>query len=71
MAVMMGSLYDALRSAGSDDEKARKAAEEIAAYDSRFAKLDADVGLLKWMVGFNIGLTLLIAGLVLRIGGLR
>ena len=71
MAVMMGNLYDALRSAGADDEKARKAAEEIAAYDNRFAKVESDVALLKWMVGFNIGLTLLVAGLVLRMGGLR
>ena len=71
MAVMMGNLYDALRSAGADDEKARKAAEEIAAYDNRFAKVETDVALLKWMVGFNIGLSLLVAGLVLRIGGLR
>ena len=35
------------------------------------AKLESDVALLKWMVGFNIGLTLLVVGLVLRIGGLR
>ena len=63
MAVMMGNLYDALKSAGADDEKARKAAE--------FAKVESDIALLKWMVGFNIGLTLLVAGLVLRMGGLR
>jgi hypothetical protein len=71
MAGMMGNLYDALKSAGADDEKARKAAEEIAAYDNRFAKVESDVAILKWMVGFNIGLTLLVAGLVLRLGGLR
>jgi len=55
---MLGNLYDAL-------------SEEIAAYEPRFAKLESDVALLKWMVGFNIGLTLLVVGLVLRIGGLR
>ena len=49
MAVMMGNLYDALRSAGADDEKARKAAEEIATDDNRFAKVESDVALLKWM----------------------
>jgi len=58
MAVMLGNLYDAL-------------SEEIAAYEPRFAKLESDVALLKWMVGFNIGLNLLVVGLVLRIGGLR
>ena len=71
MAVMLGNLYDALRSAGAEDDKARKAAEEMAAYEPRFAKLESDVALLKWMVGFNIGLNLLVVGLVLRIGGLR
>jgi len=71
MAAMLGNLYDALRSAGAEDDKARKAAEEIAAYEPRFAKLESDVALLKWMVGFNIGLNLLVVGLVLRIGGLR
>jgi hypothetical protein len=71
MAVMLGNLYDALKSAGAEDEKARKAAEEIAAYQPRFAKLEGDVAPLKWMVGFNIGLTMLVAGLVLRLGGIR
>ena len=46
MAVMLGNLYDALRSAGAEDDKARKAAEEMAAYEPRFAKLESDV---KWM----------------------
>jgi hypothetical protein len=71
MAVMLGNLYDALKSAGAEDEKARKAAEEIAAYEPRFAKLEDDVALLKWMVGSNIGLTMLVAGLVLQLGGIR
>jgi hypothetical protein len=71
MAVMLGNLYDALRSAGAEDEKARKAAEEIAPYEPRFSKLESDVALLKWMVGFNIALTLFVAGLVLGLGGLR
>ncbi len=71
MAVMLGNLYDALKSAGADDDKARKAAEELAAYEPRFSKLEGDVALLKWMVGFNIALTLFVAGLILRLGGLR
>ncbi len=62
MAVMMGNLYDALRSAGAEDEKARKAAEELAGHENRFSKLEADVGLLKWMVGFNLALTIAVVG---------
>ena len=32
MALMMGSLYEALKSANVEDDKARKAAEEVADY---------------------------------------
>lgn len=62
MAFMMGNLYDALRSAGADDEKARKAAEEVAGFEHRIGTWASDVGLLKWMVGFNLALTLAIVG---------
>jgi len=57
MALMMSALYDALRTAGAGDDSARKAAEEVAAYDNRFAKLEAEVAVVKWMVGFNVALT--------------
>jgi hypothetical protein len=57
MSTMISEVYDALKEAGASEEKARKAAEAIAAYDSRIAKIEADLGLLKWMVGFNIALT--------------
>lgn len=60
MALMVGSLYDALRSVGVDDEKARKAAEEVAGYDNRVGKVEADLTLLKWMVGTNVALTVAI-----------
>lgn len=57
MALMMSSLYEALRLAGSGDEPARKAAEEAASYENRLAKVDGDLTLLKWMVGFNLAIT--------------
>lgn len=38
--------------AGASQEKARKAAEAPASYESRFSKVDADLLLLKWMTGF-------------------
>jgi len=44
----------ALKDAGADEEKARKAAQTVAAYENRFAKIEADLGILKWMVGFNL-----------------
>ncbi|KAB2870959.1 MAG: integrase [Bauldia sp.] len=57
MALMMGSLYDALRSGGIEDDKARKAAEEVAGYENRLASIESRLGLLTWMVGFNIAFT--------------
>lgn len=57
MATMISEVYDALKEAGASEEKARKAAEAIAAYDSRLGKIEADLTLLKWMVGFNLVLT--------------
>jgi hypothetical protein len=44
MALQLGALRDALIEAGASKEKADKAAEELAGYDS-------DIKLLKWMVG--------------------
>jgi hypothetical protein len=55
MAVMMGDLYDALRSAGAEDEKA---ASEVAGFENRLSSLDSRVSVLTWMVGFNLALTL-------------
>lgn len=64
MPVMSGEVYDALTEAGASQEKARKAAEAVAGYDNRFVgiegrllKADGDLTLLKWMVGFNVALS--------------
>lgn len=64
MALMMSSLYDALRSANVDEDRARRAAEEVANYDSainnldrKVTVLDGRVNMLQWMVGFNLALT--------------
>lgn len=69
MAVMMGSLYAALIKAGADESHAQRAAEEVAGYEDRIgqlrtsmADLQGEMNLLRWMVGFNIALTLAIAG---------
>jgi hypothetical protein len=44
MALQLGALRDALIEAGASPDKAAKASEEIAGYDT-------DLKLLKWMVG--------------------
>ena len=65
MPTMLSEVYDALLEAGASEEKARKAAEAVAAYDQRFATLETRivelagrVGLVQWMLGTNIILTL-------------
>lgn len=82
MAVMMGNLYAALIKAGAGEDDAKKAAEQVANFDSRVtglegrialldAKVDAKFTQLSWMLGVNMALTLVVLGLVLRLGGLR
>jgi hypothetical protein len=51
MALMLGSLYTALRSANVPDAEAQKAAEEAAGYENRLAGIESRVSTLTWMVG--------------------
>ena len=73
MTTMIAEVYDALIAAGSPEEKARKAAEAIAAYENRFvtieqrlARIEGDLKLLMWMVGFNLAGTVGIIFTLLR-----
>ena len=59
MALMLAKLYTALREAGVDDVKAREAAEEVASFENQ-----ASLTILKWMVGFNLVLTIAIIGML-------
>lgn len=52
MALQLGALRDALLDAGAAPDKADKAAEELAGYDT-------DIALLKWATGANLSLILL------------
>jgi hypothetical protein len=63
VSTMISEVYDALISAGAPEDKARKAAERLANYDNRFSRLDgavlkveAELVLVKWMVGFGIAM---------------
>ena len=51
---MLSRTYDALIAAGSPEDKARAAAEELAGYESRFQKIDTDLAVIKWMLGVVI-----------------
>jgi hypothetical protein len=59
MSTMISEVYDALKDAGASEEKARKAAEVLANYESQFADIKnelttikGDINLLRWMLGF-------------------
>jgi len=63
MALRMGALYDALRQAqGISDDDAKRAAEEVANYENRIARIESSLDTLKWMLGTNIAITLLVLG---------
>lgn len=71
MATMVSEVYDALLEAGASEEKARKAAEVLADYDSRFSQMDlrlerltSSVHLVQAMLGLNLTLT---AGVLWRL----
>ncbi len=56
MAVMLTEVYDAFRSAGADEEKSKKAAEAMAGQMDRFARIEARLDSLTWMVGIVLTL---------------
>jgi hypothetical protein len=56
MSVMAANLYEALISAGASKELAQKAAVEAAEHDTKFAKINADLLVLKWMASFTLAI---------------
>jgi hypothetical protein len=58
MALLLDSLYDALKAAGAPDEQARAAARDVAGYDNRLNRVERDLSILKWMVGVVIAMQL-------------
>ena len=57
---MISQVYDARKEAGASDEKAKAAAQAMANYENRFTRIDTDLVLLKWMIGFNLAFTMAI-----------
>ncbi len=54
MCTMISEVYEAFIHAGATEDKAKKAAEALANYDSRFNKIETDLVVIKWMVGIVI-----------------
>ncbi len=57
--MIIEEIYDALIEAGAREEKAR-AARAMTNYETRISKIESDINLLKWMVGFNLAMTVAI-----------
>jgi hypothetical protein len=53
---MLGQLYAALRSANVPDDHARAAAEEVAGFENRIARIEGDLRLIQWMLGSVVAL---------------
>jgi len=54
MGMMIAEVYEALKEAGASEEKAKAAAESLANYENRFGKIEADLLVIKWMMGVVI-----------------
>ena len=67
MSVMIAELYDALKEAGASEDKSRAAAKALAEYENRFNKIDAELQLMKWMLGGCLALSGTTVGLLLNI----
>jgi hypothetical protein len=59
MAIMMGNLYAALRSANVPDDKAR---EEVAEFKGGLADVKSTQRLHSWILTFNTAMTIAIIG---------
>lgn len=51
-------VYEALKAANIPEDKAIRAAESVAAFDTRHSKVERSLTLIKWMLGFNIAVSL-------------
>lgn len=66
MALQLGALRDALIEAGASQDKASRAAEELASYENRLASMENKLSVLIWMVGTNLAVTLGLLAKLLR-----
>jgi hypothetical protein len=55
--LMIAELYDALREAGASEEKARGAASAVAQYEDRLNRIERELHLHRWMLGYLVAAT--------------
>ena len=56
MSIMITELYDALKSANAPEDKALAAATAMAQYENRFAGIEGELKLHRWILAANTGL---------------
>jgi hypothetical protein len=66
MSIMISEVYDAFISAGANEDKSRKAAEALTVYENRFAKMEGELLVLKWMSGFTLAAVMAVLFLLLK-----
>ena len=67
MTTMIAEVYDAFKSAGTEEDKALAAATAIVDYQRDIAELRGDVRPIKWMVGFDLAFSLGVVTLLVRL----
>ena len=67
MATLIVGIYDALKSVGVDDSKAKAAAEAVALYDPKLAAIESELKLHRWILWINTALILAVLGIVFSI----
>lgn len=67
MTTIISEVYDAFKSCGADDNKARAAAEALAEYQKDIqsiqiglSNIQGELKLLRWIIGFNLAFTVAI-----------
>jgi len=67
MAMQLGALRTALLEAGATQDKADKAAEEAASYETRLSGLETKAAVVTWMLGANLTLTIVTLGVLITL----
>lgn len=66
MTTMITEIYYAFKAAGVEEDKSRKAAEAVAAYENRFASIESTLRLHTWILSVNTAGILTLIGLFLH-----
>jgi hypothetical protein len=59
---MLSELYDALLAAGAPEDKARRAAEAVAAHEERFTTIERRLAVLTWQIGVLTAVVIAVGG---------